>query len=199
MKLSCTKKMDPLESSPIKEGDSSVEMLPMEKEDSPNLVEILYHKYNARLYHFIARLTGSKEEAGDIAHDVYLRVIRHNTRHDMTPSFALLRTIATNIITDRFRKRRFQSHDRHVPIENVELESLESTPEEIVWNRKSLTRIKLVFDGLNQKSREAFILHRFSDMTYEQIGEEMGISRSMVQRHISSVLLELNKKLEMEK
>jgi DNA-directed RNA polymerase specialized sigma24 family protein len=42
-------------------------------------------------------------------------------------------------------------------------------------------------------------LHRFGGLTYEQIAEETGISRSMVARHISSVLLELDDKFEKEK
>ena len=134
-----------------------------------------------------------------MAHDVYLRLIRHRKRHELKPSFALLRTIATNILTDRFRKRRFQSADRHIPLEDIELASPEATPEEITWSREGFRMIKTVFDGLNKKSREAFILHRFGGLTYEQIAGEMGISRSMVQRHISSVLLELDKKFETEK
>ena len=59
--------------------------------------------------------------------------------------------------------------------------------------------IKTVFDGLSKKTREAFVLHRFGGLTYEQIAEETGISRSMVARHISSVLLELDDKFEKEK
>lgn len=159
----------------------------------------LYDDYNDRLQRFVTRLTGSEEGAEDITHEVYLRLIRYEKSHDLTPSFALLRTIATNIITDRFRKRTFQSKDRHIPIENIEPISSASTPEEIVWNRKTLAKVQRVFDSLNNKSRQAFILHRFSNLTYEQIGEKMGISRSMVQRHISSVLLELSKNIERDK
>lgn len=159
----------------------------------------LYDDYNDRLQRFVVRLTGSEEGAEDITHEVYLRLIRHKRKHDLTPSFALLRTIATNIITDLFRKRRVQSKDRHISIEDIEPISSESTPEEIVWNRKTLAKVQRVFDGLNDKSRQAFILHRFSNLTYEQIGEKMGISRSMVQRHISSVLLELSQKIEKDK
>ena len=158
----------------------------------------LYDDYNNRLHRLVVRLTGSGEGAEDITHEVYLRLMRHKRKHDLTPSFALLRTIAVNIVTDGFRKRRSQSQDKHIPIEDIEPVSSGPTPEEIVWNRKTLAEIKYIFDGLNEKSREAFILHRFSNLTYEQIGEKMGISRSMVQRHISSILLELSKHIEMD-
>ncbi|MBW2366895.1 MAG: RNA polymerase sigma factor [Deltaproteobacteria bacterium] len=165
----------------------------------PNVIAAMYEKYNDRLYYFIERHLGSKDEVEDVAQEVYLRLIRHLERHNLTPSFALLRTIATNLMTDRFRKRRLQSADMHVPLEEVELASQDATPEEVAWSREGLRMIKDVFDGLNTKSREAFILHRFSGLTYEQIANEMGISRSMVQRHISRVLLELDKKFETEK
>lgn len=172
------------------------EASPLHDVNEPELVSTLYDKYNDRLYHYIRGLMDPNEDADDIAHEVYLRLIRHSKRHDLKPSFALIRTIATNILTDRFRKRRSQSADKHIPLDKVELVSQQSTPEEIAWSREALRMIKTVFDGLNKKTREAFVLHRFGGLTYEQIAEEMGISRSMVQRHISSVLLELDNRLE---
>jgi DNA-directed RNA polymerase specialized sigma24 family protein len=149
--------------------------------NGPELISALYEEYNDRLHHYIRRLMDPDEDADDVAHEVYLRLIRHRKNHELKPSFALIRTIATNILTDRFRKRRSQSADKHIPLEKVDLVSPQSSPEEIAW------------------SREAFVLHRFGGLTYEQIAEEMGISRSMVQRHISSVLLELDDKFEKEK
>jgi RNA polymerase sigma factor (sigma-70 family) len=167
--------------------------------NGPELISALYEEYNDRLHHYIRRLMDPDEDADDVAHEVYLRLIRHRKNHDLKPSFALIRTIATNILTDRFRKRRSQSADKHIPLEKVDLVSPQSSPEEIAWSREALGMIKTVFDGLSKKTREAFVLHRFGGLTYEQIAEEMGISRSMVQRHISSVLLELDDKFEKEK
>jgi DNA-directed RNA polymerase specialized sigma24 family protein len=74
-------------------------------------------------YIIIRRLMDPDEDADDVAHEVYLRLIRHRKNHDLRPSFALIRTIAMNILTDRFRKRRSQSADKHIPLEKVELVS----------------------------------------------------------------------------
>ena len=182
-----------------REKTTPYEASPLHDMNEPELISALYDEYNDRLHHYIKRLMHPDEDAEDVAHEVYLRLIRHRKRHDLRPSFALIRTIATNILTDRFRKRRAQSAGKHIPLEKVELVSPQPTPEEIAWSRESLRMIKTVFDGLNKTTREAFVLHRFGGLTYEQIAEEMGISRSMVQRHISSVLLELDNKFEKER
>ena len=99
----------------------SYEASPLHDMKEPELISALYDEYNDRLHHYIRRLMDPDEDAGDVAHEVYLRLIRYRKRHDLRPSFALIRTIATNILTDRFRKRRSQSADKHIPLEKVEL------------------------------------------------------------------------------
>ena len=56
--------------------------------------------------------------------------------------------------------------------------------------------IRRAFKSLNKKSRQAMILHRFRGLTYEKIGKEMGISISMVRKHIVRALHHISKEIE---
>jgi RNA polymerase sigma-70 factor (ECF subfamily) len=54
---------------------------------------------------------------------------------------------------------------------------------------------KSVIETVKPASRQAFVLHRFKGFTYEEIAEQMGISKTMVKKHICHVLLQFRKKM----
>ena len=83
-----------------------------------------------------------------------------------------------------------------VPFEDVEIASPDASPEQIIRSKEGMNVIYSVLRGSNDDCLQAFALNRFKGLTYEEIAEEMSISRSMVQKHISCVLAQLRKKFD---
>lgn len=61
-----------------------------------------------------------------------------------------------------------------------------------------LEQLKEVLAGLSPRRREALMLHRFEGLSQAQIAERMGISTSMVEKHIAFALLHCKRRLQQE-
>ncbi|MBW2367824.1 MAG: RNA polymerase sigma factor [Deltaproteobacteria bacterium] len=155
----------------------------------------IYNKYNHRLRGYLARHMGSYQDVDDMAQEVYLRLIQQHRRKDQKPSYALVRTIASNLLKDRYRREYARRMQAHVSADDVNLASPDVSPEQIVLSKEVSEMLAKVFESLNKNSQRAFLLHRSKGYTYKEIASEMGISKAMVQKHISHVLLKLDKKL----
>jgi len=167
--------------------------------DIDRLITSIYNKHNQRLHQYLKSHLTSAEDVDDVSQEVYLRLSRHKAPHTLKPSFALLRKIATNIIMDLFRTRHARKADAHVPIHGLKLASPAPSPEDVVSSREGLAILTKIFESLKPNSRKAFLLHRLEGLKYSEIAEEMGISKAMVQKHISHVLLQLEKKLRLQR
>jgi len=160
------------------------------------IINDIYSKYNKGLYRFLRRRLNSKDDMDDVAQEVYLRLVRHRNPEDIKPSLALLCTIAANLLKDRYRRMKVRSMHSHMPIGDTDIESPDASPEDVVKSKEGLKYFQSVYRSLNKECRQAFMLHRFKGYTYDEIAGEMGISRSMVLKHISYVLSQMGKKFE---
>lgn len=155
----------------------------------------IYNKYNLWLRGYLARHMASQQDVDDMAQEVYLRLIKQHRRKKQKASYALIRTIATNLLKDRFRREYARKMKAHVSADDVNLISPDISPEQFVLSQEVSKMLAKTFESLNKNSQRAFLLHRLKGYTYEEIASEMGISKAMVQKHISHVLLKLEKKL----
>jgi RNA polymerase sigma factor (sigma-70 family) len=164
--------------------------------DRDGIIRSIHRKYHTRLQRYLERRLSSGADVADVSQDVYLRLIRHPRLGELEPSLALLCTIAANLIKDRFRRQNVRSDHAHISLDDVQIESQTPSPEEMVRSKEGVDAIRSVFSALNKDTRRVFALHRFEDHTYAEIAKIMGISKSMVQKHISQALFQLGKKFE---
>lgn len=64
----------------------------------------------------------------------------------------------------------------------------ELTPERSLIGKQGVEAMMSVLDGLPDRTRHVFLLHRFEEMTYQRIAGELGISVSAVEKHMMSAL-----------
>jgi RNA polymerase sigma-70 factor (ECF subfamily) len=96
--------------------------------------------------------------------------------------------VARSVLTDHARRGSARCAGRHVPIEEyhhpVELRS----PARVAEGREELALVMAAIRGLPGRARQAFVLHRFEEMSYQAIAREMGISVSAVEKHIMKAI-----------
>jgi RNA polymerase sigma factor (sigma-70 family) len=137
------------------------------------------------------------EDAEDVVQDAFVRFYRAG--HDLASPDArpLLFVIARNLQNDRWKAAgregvRRHAHDVHdMDAGPGALASETPSAERRVAGRQNLAAAAAVIRALPAKTRDAFLLHRFGEMNYRQIAQRLGVSVSMVEKHIAQALRQL--------
>jgi RNA polymerase sigma-70 factor (ECF subfamily) len=109
---------------------------------------------------------------------------------------ALLRKIANNIIIDRYRSNKVRKTNDHVSLDGESIPSITPLPEQCAITNQGIEAFNKKFKGFSKKCQRAYILSRFDGMTYDEIAQELGVSKSTVNHYIYTVLLELSEIVE---
>lgn len=135
------------------------------------------------------------DDAEDVIQEAFVRF--HRAGHDITAPDArpLLFVIARNIQNDRWK-----SSVRR-PTEDIDtldagpraLASEERAADDRLISRQNLAAAAAVIRALPPRTRDVFLLHRFEEMTYRQIADRIGVSVSMVEKHVAEALRQLKK------
>lgn len=138
-------------------------------------------------------------EAEDVVQEAFARFYRAG--HDVIAPDArpLLFVIARNIQLDGWKaegrdKARLSPHDIHDMDAGLgAVASEDPAPDQHLIGRQDLAAAEAVIRALPSKTRNAFLLHRFRAQTYRQIADQLGVSVSMVEKHIAEALRQLKK------
>lgn len=154
---------------------------------SEGLVEQLATEHHEDLVRYISRRVRSAADAREIAQEAYVRLLRLDRKDLIREPRAYLYRIATHVLyeyelrnrSDRAGLARWQteraSHTQQGVATEVDLLALR-------------TRMESVLTELSPKCRAVLILHRREGMTYQEIGERIGISVSMVKKYLAQGL-----------
>lgn len=129
-----------------------------------------------RLLSLATRMLGDREEARDVAQDVFVRVWKEASRWQ--PGAARFDTwlhrVALNLCYDRLRKRR---RDDPTSVEDLpERPDPDALPEERLMAADRHQRIQLAMAGLPVRQREALVLQYYQELSNVEAADLMGIS-----------------------
>jgi RNA polymerase sigma factor (sigma-70 family) len=178
-----------LEANKVKASSSS------DNERNSKIISI-YKKHNADLHNFLLKRLDKKEDADDVAQEVYFRLLRHPKLNELDLSLSLLLSIVNNLIIDIYRSRNLRKTDAYSSLDELRIPSYQATPEQIVKSKQGIDFVNKVFERLGRKYRRAFVLSRFKGLTYDEIAKDMNVSKRTVNKYISRVLFELNEIFE---
>lgn len=139
--------------------------------------------------HFLKR--GAAADAEDLVQEVFLRLQIASDRTEIDNVQGYLFRIANNVLISRRRHDLVEGRPYQEALPD-ELESSEPlSPERILLGREHWIRFQAGLQALPSRAREAFLLHRFENLTYAAIARRMGISTSAVEKLIGRALHQL--------
>ena len=139
--------------------------------------------------------TTRREDAEDVVQEACVHVLRLATPRAVREPARFLTRITRNLWIDRSRRRKREAalFDPSADPELATVYGLD--PERVASGEETLLRALAAIDALPPRCREAFELHRFEGLSYVGIAHRMGISVSMVEKHIAEAMLRLSRAL----
>jgi len=136
-----------------------------------------------------------REDAEDVTQDACVHVLRLAAPERVLEPARYLARIARNLFIDRSRRRKREAalFDSSADAELAGRNGLD--PERIAAGEQALIRALAAIAELPPRCREAFELHRFEGLSYIGIARRMGISVSMVEKHIAEAMLRLQEEV----
>jgi RNA polymerase sigma-70 factor (ECF subfamily) len=138
---------------------------------------------------YLRRTLRRDDDADEIAQEALLRVWGSRDSVSLDTARPLLFRIASNLAIDRLRE-----HKRWglTPLTDTEHEIDDVSAERIVAARQELTVIQSAIALLPDKCRTAFVLTRIEGRKHADVAAEMGISASMVEKHVAEAAFRLS-------
>jgi len=158
---------------------------PASSEQKPTLSEACSELVRKRRYR--------TADADDVAQETCVRAMQVSAPQAVRDPVRYLMRIARNLVVDRRRWRVRETALIH-SLAVVELQTgTAPDPERVLAGKQELKRVLAAIGRLPPRCREAFVLHRFNGLSYAAVARRMGVSTSMVEKHIAEAMLRITK------
>ena len=176
--------------------DPDVRLMLEVRDGSAAAFEELVLQYQGRLVAVLRHLIGSRDQAEDLAQEVFLRVYRARTSYVVSAKFSTwLFTIANNVASNALRKL---SRRREVtlqagesgplgprPLDRMLLASSGQMPARQLDKAEMQEIVQMAVATLNERQRMAVLLSKFEGMSYADIAEAMDLSPQAIKSLLS--------------
>ncbi|APA67099.1 sigma-70 family RNA polymerase sigma factor [Janthinobacterium sp. 1_2014MBL_MicDiv] len=156
-------------------------------------------RYYQELLNFCWRSLRNREAAADLVQESYVRVLGAQSvpdgasreEHAIREPRALLYHTARNLLIDNHRRAALRQHDALDAMPEAAHPAAPShlQPEQALQGSQDWQACVAAIDALPPRCRDAFVLHIFEELPHAQIAARMGISVSMVEKHIARGML----------
>jgi RNA polymerase sigma-70 factor (ECF subfamily) len=182
--------------------DPDVRLMLQVRDGDAAAFEELVRRYRDRLLTILEHLVGHREQAEDLAQDVFVRVFKARERYTPDAKFSTwLFTIANNVASNALRSR---SRRREVGV--PEGNGADSTPLALDQLAKAASgfmptraldkaeqaeMVRHAVAALNERQRMALLLAKFEGMSYQDIAQTMGLSVQAIKSLLSRARVNL--------
>ena len=187
--------------------DPDVRLMLAVRDGSAEAFEELMLRYQGRLITVLEHLTGRREQAEDLAQEVFLRVYR--ARKNYAPGakfstwlFTIANNVAANSLRSSSRRREVRLNGRvsnssgALGLEGLALAASGLMPTRQLDKAEMRDIVRLAISSLNERQRMAVLLSKFEDMSYADIGTAMQMSPEAIKSLLSRARVNLKEILE---
>ncbi len=168
--------------------DPDVRLMLLVKEGNAAAFEQLVRQYQDRVLAILRNLISNQQLAEDLAQDVFLRMYR--ARESYVPNakfstwvFTITQNVAKNAVRQLSRRREQQvsglqptDGGRGVTMEQLATDASGLQPARQLDRLEMSEIVRLALATLSERQRMAVLLAKFENMSYQEIGDTMGLT-----------------------
>lgn len=143
-----------------------------------NSFDTLYSTFSKAIFRYAYIKTSNKEFAEDITADTFCKFYEYSLSHgDIENPKAMLYRIATNLVTDHYRKKAFRDSKT---VYDAEVENIASS-ENILQNssiHEAFQTVKDMMKNLKSDYEDILLLHYVDDLTVQEISQALNVSEN---------------------
>lgn len=134
-------------------------------------------------------------DAEDVEQEAVLRALDAPDRSTIRDPLRYLMRVTRNLFIDGHRRKQREAlalasmHPAGAPLTETR------NPERILSGKDDLRCVLQAINSLPPRCQQAFVLHRFHNLSYPAIARKMGVSTGTVEKHIAEALLRIARSL----
>ncbi|HUI74611.1 MAG TPA: sigma-70 family RNA polymerase sigma factor [Candidatus Acidoferrum sp.] len=141
----------------------------------------LYRQFAGAIFRFCRRALPTREDAEDATMEVFVKIREKLVQYDATRPFtAWLYKVAANHCWDVLRRRKIRQDKETDDLDNLPLEHPDPDQLEQLIEQRTSEEVRKALDKLGTRARMALVLRYYSDMSYDEIAEALGVRRAFV-------------------
>lgn len=135
----------------------------------------------------------NRQQAQDLAHDTFLRVLESRPETVEQPR-AYLHQTARNIAVDGFRREELRDAKEQAAVPPSSSET--GDPEQYMHAIQLAESVERALQELPLNCRKVFVWQKIEGLTQAEIAERLGLSRNMVEKYMIRALRHLRERVE---
>jgi RNA polymerase sigma factor (sigma-70 family) len=168
-------------------------------EDSNAFVAELAAKHGRRLCRYLAARLRNAADIGDLAQEVYLRLLRVQRHDQIRNPEAYLLTVAGHVVQQHALAGAAGPETMDISDALVDASICDETDLAATLHlEQRLAALDRALARLSPKARAVFVLQRRDGCTIDEIAARLGISRSMVKKYLAKAILQCGRQIRSE-
>jgi RNA polymerase sigma-70 factor (ECF subfamily) len=123
----------------------------------------------------------SKEDAEDATMEIFMKLGEKFVQYDASRSFtAWLYRVAANHCWDMLRRRKARHEKDMEDVDEIPLEAPEPNQLERLIEERTSEEVRKALNKLGARARMALVMRYYSEMSYDEIADALGVRRPFV-------------------
>lgn len=148
------------------------------------------------LTQFFRRKLGDNADVEDMVQDVFLRIASRDGADTIEHLDGYVLRTASNVLTDRIRRRSARRADFHVAFDADVHGGAELDAGRIFSGKEDLQAAVTALLRLPERTRSVFLLKRLEGLKVRDIASRLGLSVSAVEKHLVRAVRHLHAEME---
>lgn len=152
----------------------------------------VYYEWNTPLQRFMQSKGLDMSKSADIVQETFMRLWNNCAKVTVEKSKSFLFTAANNLFIDEYRKAKTQ-------IKLKQIKTTDHTKEDGQFHMETTEfkqHLEEAIDSMTDASKEVFIMHRFNEMSYQEIADTLQLSKKSIEKRMTKALKHLAAKIE---